>query len=900
VIGRRKTPWTGDTTHQASVARKNKKEKPMKPSFPLLLCIFGLAVPALIPAQSPPVLQRVSNTTLRMPPVPQTRGYKTELAFGNLFFTTPVAIRTPSGETNRLFVVEQGGRIYAITNLTAPNKTLFLDLSSRILAGDLTGSFALAFHPGYATNGNFYVGYNLSTQTEAGTGTHFRISRFSASADDPNLASLNSELPLITQYYVGSSMCDDLLFGSDGYLYAALADPKAPSGGTLQAIDGNLYGGILRIDVDKKPGNLTPNPHPAVTTNYAIPFDNPFVGVTNFNGSPVDPAGARTEFYAVGLRNPWRMSFDELSGLLYVGDPGHSLRDEINIVVKGGNYGWPYREGTGAGPQSSKTPPQFTSINPIHQYGNPSAVIGGVVYRGQRYPQLQGAFVFGDYVKGQVYALRYEGTNLVPAQTLTAQAGTVSFGLDPGNGDVLVVDRNSWRIMRLTYSPVLIGAPLPPTLADTGAFADHSTLTPNAGVVGYDLNVSFWSDNARKTRWFSVPDITKTFDFSRDGNWSFPAGTVWIKHFELELTNGVPESARRIETRLLVRTATGVYGVTYRWGDSLTNAVLVPEDGMDETFTVQDGGVVRPQVWHYPSRSECLTCHTPVAGHALGFTTAQLNRDFDYGGGTQNQIRALSEAGYFHTTPSEFHPLPALAHPTNAAVSLDFRVRSYLAANCVQCHQPGGAALGHFDTRLTTPLSASGLMDGLLVDSLGDFENRVIKPASPEHSALLTRIANLGANHMPPLATSILDQQAIDLLRAWITGSATNYQSYADWQQSHFGSASAPGSAPAEDADGDGANNQLEYLSGTNPLLAGDAWKLSVTITGESAEIQIPRIANRHLEVQWTANPAVPTSWRPLDVPGNEPVFAPTSSVVKLRDTLTDAARFYRVRVIEP
>jgi glucose/arabinose dehydrogenase len=836
-----------------------------------------------------------------MPQVPQSFGYKTEKAFGTLTFATPVAIRTAPGERNRLFVVEQGGRVFAITNLAAPNKTLFLDLSKQVRVGGDEGFFALAFHPGYATNGYFFGGYNLSTRTDAGSGTHYRVSRFSVSANDPNLASTNSELPLITHRYVGTGICDDLLFGPDGCLYAAVADPNADNGGTLQSIDTNLFGGILRIDVDKKPGSLASNPHPAVTANYAIPFDNPFVGVTSFNGLPVDPAKVRTEFYAVGLRNPWRMTFDEASGLLYVGDPGSNQRDEINVIVKGGNYGWPYREGTGNGPKSSKTPPGFESINPIHQYSNPSAVIGGLVYHGQRYPELQGAYIFGDWVNGTISALRYGGINLVPAQKLTVDAGVTGFGLDPSTGDVLLVDREENRIKRLIYSTNLVGTPLPPTLAETGAFSDLTTLTPHAGIVPYDLNLPFWSDNARKTRWFSVPDATQTIGFNREGNWSFPAGTVWIKHFELELTNGVPESARRLETRLIVRTTNGVYGVTYRWGDSLTNAVLVPEEGLDETFTIHEAGAVRTQVWHYPSRSECLTCHTPIAGLALGFNTAQLNRDNDYGGARQSQIRALSDAGYFSSKVAEFYTLPALAHPTNAAVSLDFRVHSYLAANCVQCHQPGGAVRTHFDARLSTPLSTAGLIDGSLFDSLGDSENRVIKPGSLDRSVLLIRLANLGRDHMPPLATSVVNPQAIELLSDWITNGVAQYQSYGDWQLANFGSTNAPNAAPSSDADDDGAINQLEYLTGTNPMLAGDGWAIRLTLAEPQAGIQFPRIANRGFEVQWTTNVADPNSWQPLDLPGNEPLFSATNSTVTVQDQIIGAPRkFYRVRIFEP
>ncbi len=832
-----------------------------------------------VAAQNTILLQRAANTTIKMPTVPQSFGYTTQPALGALTFNAPVAVRSPLGETNRLFVVEQGGRIFVVTNLAAPTKTLFLDLSRQVLVGQISGLFTLAFHPGYATNSLFFVGYNLNAVTADGSGPHYRVSRFSVSADDPNSALTNSELPFITQRYSGNGFCDDMLFGPEGYLYIAVADPGQDAGGTVQTISSNLYGGILRIDVDQRPGNLMPNPHPAVTTNYSIPVDNPFVGATSFNGATVDPTRTRTEYYAVGLRNPWRLSVDPLSGLMYVGDPGTSIYDEINVISKGGNYGWPYREGTGGGPKAANAPAGVNWINPICQHAS-GAIIGGVVYREQNYDQLQGTYLFGDWVSGQVFGLHYAGTHLVTAQSLTPQAGVVAFGIDPSNGDVLAINQAGGQIMRLTYSTIVVGTSLPPTLADTGVFADLTNLTPNIGIVGYDVNVPFWSDNAQKTRWFSIPRLTGTIGFSRNGNWSFPPGTVWVKHFELELTNGVPESARRLETRLLVRTATGVYGATYRWGDSLTNATLVQSEGLDEALMIYDGSNVRTQVWHYPSRSECLTCHTLLAGYALGFNTEQLNCDFTYPGGTGNQLRALNDAGYFTASVSGINTMPALANATNAAVSLDYRVRSYLAANCVHCHQPGGGALAGFDCRLTTPLSASGLMNGSLVNTLGDPANRVITPGSPVHSALLTRIANPGPDHMPPLATSVLNQEAIDLVNAWITGSATNYQSYADWQLSFFNSTNAPGSGPLEDPDHDGAINQLEYLTGTSPLQPGDAWGIQFSATGENAEIDFMRVANRGFEVQWTTNVAAGSSWKPLQshVPANRPVFAITNA----------------------
>jgi glucose/arabinose dehydrogenase len=861
--------------------------------------LFGPCSHAL--AQASNVLQRVPNTTLQMPQTPQSFWFQLQNAFGNLVFNSPLALYTPSGETNRVFVLEQTGRIYVITNLAAPNKTLFLDLSRKVIVGNwLEGLRAMAFHPGYATNGFFFVGYNLDTQTAAGTGSHYRVSRLSVSPDNPNLALATNEMPFITQRYTTTfGACNNLLFGPDGYLYLAVTDPSLDSGDSLttaQRIDLDLFSGILRIDVDRRPDSLAPNPHPAVTTNYAIPPDNPFIGATKFNGASVDPTKVRTEFYAVGLRNPWELAYDEATGLLYLGDPGPPLStvDRLDVIAKGGNYGWPFRLGTSPGPLSSKTPAGFVGVNPIYQSTYWAIFIGAVVYQGPRFPQLEGALLVSDYNNGYLSALRYAGTNVPPVQRLATESGIISLSTDPGNGDLLAVNYDSGLIRRLTNSTRLVGTPLPPTLADTGAFASLAALTPNAGVVPYDLNLPSWSDNAQETRWFSIPSMPRTIGFSRDGNWSFPPGTVWVQHFDLELTNGVPASAFPLETRLLVSTPIGAYGVNYRWGGSLTNAALVPAQGLDEAFTIQDGGTVRTQVWHYPSQSECVTCHNPLAGYALAFNTAQLNRTRHYGGVAQNQIRALSDAGYFSQNLSEQYTLPALAPPTNGAISLDFRVHSYLAANCVQCHQPGGIGRGNFDTRLTTPLRTSGLINGIPIDTLGDRANLLITPGSTQHSVLFSRISNLGPDYMPPLGSTVLDPQALDLFATWITNGLAGYQSYADWQVAYFGSTNSPDAAP-------NATNLLAYLTGTNPLRPSDDWSIGIGIAGTQPQISFLDIANRGFQVQWTTNLPNPNSWQPLDVPGNAPLFSVTNSQGSVSDPSAAASsKFYRVQVIEP
>src|SRR6185503_432572 len=152
---------------------------------------------------------------------------------------------------------------------------------------------------------------------------------------------------------------------------------------------------------------------------------------------------------------------------------------------------------------------------------------------------------------------------------------------------------------------------------------------------------------------------------------------------------------------------------------------LVPAEGQDETLQIRDGGTTRTLVWHYPARSQCLTCHTPEAGFALGFNTFQLNRDHNYDGIVTNQILALSQSGYFSNPVDTVAGLLAYAHATNEAASLGHRARSYLGANCVHCHQPGRPGRGNWDARFTTPLSDCGIINGPLADSGGAANNRV-------------------------------------------------------------------------------------------------------------------------------------------------------------------------------
>lgn len=875
----------------------------------LLILLFGGAS-----SSTAAPLERVPNLTLtNLPAAPPVVNYTFTNAFPNLVFTNPVCLATPPGETNRLFVLEKRGRVIVITNLATPNRTLFLDLTGRVAGSDSVGEerglLGLAFHPGFATNRFFYVFFTGPASTTTGTGLHDILARYQVSAVNSNQADAASHLTLLQQFdQAANHNGGDLHFGADGYLYLSLGDEGGGNDdwNNSQRITKDFFSGLLRLDVDKRPGSLAPNAHPAVTTNYAVPPDNPWVGATQFNGVAVSPANVRTEFWAVGLRNPWRFCFDLVTGGLYVGDVGQGAREEIDLVERGGNYGWAFFEGNIQWTNSAALPAGFVHRGPLIDYPRASgfAVVGGCVYRGLRLSELYGAYVYGDYGSGRIWALRHTGTNVTQNQHLFSDpgGGLTAFGIDPRNGDILYCDAQGGfdSVIKRIVAASTTGQQFPPTLAQAGVFANLTNLTPHAGIVPYEINLPFWSDNAVKRRWFSIPNTNLAMTFQREANWLFPTGTVWIKHFDFEITNGVPASQRRLETRLLVKNSSGGYGLTYRWDAAQTNAALVTEAGLDEPLLVSDGGTVRTQVWHYPGRAECIQCHTTAGGFAIGFNTPQMHRDYDYGGTVTNQLLALSQAGYFDTNVTGIHTLRALVHPANELASLEIRARSYLQANCGNCHQPGGPAQAMWDARITTTTADAGLVNGALINSGGNTNNRVLVPGSLTHSMLLTRLNTRGPGQMPPIGLTIVDTQGVALFAAWITNDLPGFQTFAQWQQAWFGSTNSPTAAASADPDGDGGDNELEFVTGTNPTNALDAWRVSARVSNGVARIEFPQIANRACEVQ-AADTLIGAQWRALDMPENAPFFARTNRVGSVPENSAPASnRYFRVRVFAP
>lgn len=725
---------------------------------------------------------------LKLPPtLPSTSGYALEDALPGLSFKQPVAIATAPGEKDRLFIVEKGGLIHVVTGYPAkPAKSVFLDVAKMLAdkgVGTLGtdgewGVLGLAFHPRYAETGFVFVTYDMKVKESGKTLGFNCLSRFTVSKSNPNELDPASELRLLAQldpaaYHNGG----DIHFGPDGYLYYSMGD----GGGHYDAydnaryIDKDFFAAIYRLDVDAKPESLAPNPHSQASTTfpsavqpggYKVPSDNPFIQASSHNGKALDPSKIRTEVYACGFRNPWRFSFDSSRGDLFLGVVGEDRWEQVYLVKPGTNGGWSYLEGSHDGPRIKDKPAGVTFTKPIYEYphGNDTifsgnSISGGVVSHSRNLDELDGAYIFGDYISHCVWAIRKDGDTWKPQ--LLARSGAVSaFGTDPVNGDTLLADIDRGRIQKLARAPQR-QTPPPKRLSETGAFADVAKLTPAPGVVPYAVNHPAWNGGAVSRRWFSLPGKEK-IGFNETGQWTFPTGTIWIQQLDEPAAGDKP--GKRLETRFLVKTETAIYGITYKWRPDQSDAELVPEGGLPAG--PEDKG--RPT----PGRAECLMCHTAIAGYTLGMNTWQLNGP-SLSDPANNQLKALISGGQLDAKPIQLEGAPSFAALSDTTRTLEDRCRSYLAVNCSHCHQQDGVASSPWSTKADFTTSRTRMIDGGLNTNFGDKANRVIAPGDPDHSMILKRLKGDGVPRMPMGSSGPLDQVAIDVLTEWIKGGAT-------------------------------------------------------------------------------------------------------------------------------
>lgn len=708
-------------------------------------------------AYSEPLAERspvhfVSVETSRLMGSPDPMPLEVEIAFPKLKFDRPLEFTFAKDGSNRVYVVEQHGVVHVFENRPEVDQTdVFLDIREVVSReGNEEGLLGLAFHPKYHENGEFFVYYSTTPRASI-------VSRFRVAKGNPARAIRESEERLmeIEQPY-GNHNGGSIQFGPDGYLYIGLGD-----GGSAHDPHGNgqnlgtLLGSILRIDVDhKEPGKA-----------YAIPKDNPFV----------DRPGARGEIWAYGLRNVWRLGFDRKTGDLWVGDVGQNRYEEVDLIRRGGNYGWKIREGFHPFDlDAEQTGGEL--IDPLAEYyrNEGMSITGGVVYRGSRLPEYEGAYFYADYVTGNVWILRYDGKRVVENRKVARTGLPISaFGEDP-NGEMVFTafDGHVHRFRRRDVDLKAVQAAFPRRLSETRLFASTKDLKPVAGLIPFEVNVSLWSDGAGKERFLALP-AKGSVRFHETGPWEFPVGAVLVKTFFLDTdqTNATDADRRRLETRLFVHAENGWQGYTYVWNQAGTDAELL-DGSATKTYQIKTSEGPRQQEWYFPSRSDCTACHTQAAGFVLGPNTRQMNRLNQFGSTRANQIEVLDRLGVFTQRLSKAaDQLEAYPNweqgPSSAPV--ETLARAYLDANCAMCHAPGSIGNSRADLRFHTPLAQAAVINRDPGQGrLGPEGSKLIKPGAPPQSEILHRISSRGPRQMPPLATNRVDQQAVSLIRRWI------------------------------------------------------------------------------------------------------------------------------------
>ena len=695
---------------------------------------------------------RVPFTTSRVvgspePPSP----YKTKRVFPNLKMEQPISIEPEPG-TNNLWFTQHlgswsgGARILRVKNEQNVSQTdVMIEFKTEM-------AYAVTFHPKYEQNGFFYVYLNDKKNPVV----HNRIFRFTVDRNPPYKTKPESKLEIIAWPSNGHDG-GGIHFGpKDGYLYASTGDGSSDSDtyGSGQDIS-DIPGSVIRIDVDHTdPGRA-----------YSIPRDNPFLGFP----------GARPELWAYGLRNPWKLDFDESNGQLWVGANGQDLWETVHLIKRGDNHGWPIYEGSHSfhldrprGP----TPPVKPAAE--HHHSEARSLTGGVVYTGQKLPELTGAFIYGDYSTGRVWAIKHDGTKATFHKELVDTPFAITgFGNDP-NGELWVIDHAGMFYRIVPNDRTELNKDFPTKLSETGLFTDVKSHRFAAGVVPYAPAAPFWSDGAIKIRAIGVPG-TESVD-TKSERWEAPDGSVTIKSFQLEMQSGEPASRKYIETRIMVRQQKEWTGYTYLWNDEQTDATLVDKNGLDKPYRVIDKSNpqgFRDQVWHYPSRTECMVCHSRAANFVLGFSPLQLDSDFNYGEGrTDNQLRALyhigllkNEKGYERRKPDA----PHLVDPNDKQQPLEARARSYFYTNCASCHVDagGGNSLMNMDFKAKGhELRMIGVKPIHVFPEKVDA--RLIDPGHPENSVVYLRVNRRGNGQMPPLGSNVVDQKSVELLKEWI------------------------------------------------------------------------------------------------------------------------------------
>jgi glucose/arabinose dehydrogenase len=682
-------------------------------------------------------------------------------------FTSPVMVLA-DGINALMYVVDKTGSIFVFPDIAAAAPTdvvTLLNINNVVRNYHEQGLLSMAFDPNFAQNGFFYIYYIYGTDDNerAANGLYGDaiLERWTVNNPlNPTGVIANSKIELLRIPQPGPDHKGGMMqfHPEDGYLYLSVGDgayghsaitsfPQDPRTNNNAQITSNLLGTTIRIQ---------PLAEPVNGAFYAVPSDNPFVNTDGF----------RPEIWSYGHRNPWRWAFDsEAPYTLWQTEVGQSGFEEVNLIEKGKNYGWPVCEGLVNRGALGGAPDKNCSTDfepPREGYNHPAgfSIIGGVVYRGNRLPELNGHFIFGDYVTKRIWSI-VDGE----AKQLVSDAfpeNIASFGLSSSGNDLLVSTYGaeyggSSSIYRVVDDAVE-AAIIPQWLSQTGLFASTAELIPSHGVIEYSVNSDGWFDGAAVRHFMAVPDNTY-IGFDPNELWSLPVGSVLVKHFLIATADN---SEKPFTTSVLFRQESGWQSVNYVWNAAGTDAERVTE-----TYDVNDGGL-EPRTRTVQSAADCGSCHIGSGSREpLAMHTRQLNRLFDYNGVSDNQLALFDHIGLFDVTTGAADDYDSFAALDDPAASLQQKAKAYLQTNCAHCH-----ASSFMDLRYDTPLEQMRLVN---IETTGGQAR--LRPF--EHSESLIYIyQTVDGNRMPkgtrytnPLAASVFQQwiDAVDAIQTSIT-----------------------------------------------------------------------------------------------------------------------------------
>ena len=722
------------------------------------------------------------------PPLP----YRAVRAFPNLKLDWPVDVQVEPGSRRFVIIEEKGsyGPTLVKRSSDDPNSS-----ELELIADSKGVAYSIAFHPQFQTNGYMYIGSN--GRTNCGP-TKSRIVRYALSRTSPY--GVIGEPLTIIDWDSGGHNGAAVTFGLDGMMYVTSGDGTSDSDAKVTGQDlSKLLAKVLRIDVEK----------PDEGRAYSVPSDNPFVGV----------ADVRPETWAYGLRNPWRITTDSKAGHIWVGNNGQDLFEQAYLIEKGANYGWSVFEGSQpfySKRQLGPTPHVKPTVE--HSHSESRSLTGGVVYYGKMRPELQGAYIYGDYSTGKIWGVKHDGQKILWHREIADTPFQISaISIDP-DGELIVVDHrgdSSGGLYHLEAVPAQEKPnSFPRKLSETNLFQSVANHQVAEGLIPYTVNAPFWSDGAIKSRFIGLP-FDGRIGLTEQWAWDLPEETVLVKSFALEMKGGDPNSRQWIETRLMVKQQGEWVGYSYAWNKEQTDAVLVDASGRDQEFAIEEASGVRTQSWHYPSRTECMVCHSRAAGYVLGVSTYQMNKIHDYGNGVQlNQLDAIEAMGVFKTNwqdPAK-NSLRAemeskgksageidrdlaamkvgdgqrsarserllgqsgetyrkLADPYESTPDLERRARSFLHANCAYCHIEAGGGNAKMNLSFYVASDRMGILDVEPTHhTFGKQDAKLIARGDPERSVLLHRVGLRGAGQMPQLSSSLVDEKAMRMLRQWV------------------------------------------------------------------------------------------------------------------------------------